>query len=166
MKIHITGNAGAGKTTLAKELGAKMDLPVFHLDQVVWKPYWEKTDSETRKRLEEELLCNPNWIIEGVSSNISYQADLVIFLDVPRYKCIWRCLLRNIPFLFKSRPELPEHCPEILIFPKLLSIIWRFQTLIRAKLLQEHALSNNMLVVRTRGDLDAIQKQVFAYLEE
>jgi adenylate kinase family enzyme len=155
MKIHITGNAGAGKTTLAKELGIKLQLPVFHLDQVVWRPYWEKTTPRVRDKMENAILVKPNWIVEGVSSNARSKADLIIFLDVPRYKCIWRCFKRNLAYLFRSRPELPSHCPEIIIVPKLLSIIWRFPVLIRTTLLQEFANSNNMVVIKTSSELDA-----------
>ncbi|MFT7214503.1 MAG: adenylate kinase family enzyme, partial [Granulosicoccus sp.] len=43
MRIHVTGDAGSGKTTLGKKIGAELNLPVFGLDQVVWQPGWTKT---------------------------------------------------------------------------------------------------------------------------
>ncbi|CCN34445.1 hypothetical protein VIBNISO65_1780052 [Vibrio nigripulchritudo SO65] len=33
MKIHITGNAGSGKTTLASRLGEALDLSVYSLER-------------------------------------------------------------------------------------------------------------------------------------
>ena len=45
-RINITGNAGSGKTTLAKNLGRRLSIPVIHLDQIVWQPNWQKTPPE------------------------------------------------------------------------------------------------------------------------
>ena len=42
-KILVTGNAGSGKTTLAGELDIALSLPVFGLDQIVWRQDWQKT---------------------------------------------------------------------------------------------------------------------------
>ena len=40
-RILIIGCPGAGKTTMALELGKKRSLPVVHLDQLWWKGNWE-----------------------------------------------------------------------------------------------------------------------------
>lgn len=129
MKIHVTGNAGSGKTTLAAIIGSILDLPVFSLDSVVWKECWVQTPANERTERENELAKGSSWVIEGVSSNIRGKADLVVFLDFPRIKCLGRCLKRNSFYLFKSRPELPNNCPEIKVLPKLLKIIWNFPKL-------------------------------------
>ncbi len=129
MKIHVTGNAGSGKTTLATIIGSILDLPVFSLDSVVWKEDWVQTPAKERIKSENELAKGASWVIEGVSSNIRGKADLVVFLDFPRIKCLGRCLKRNSFYLFKSRPELPNNCPEIKVLPKLLKIIWNFPKL-------------------------------------
>ena len=55
MKIHVTGNAGSGKTTLAAEIGSMLDLPVYGLDSVVWKEGWVITPKEERAAKENEL---------------------------------------------------------------------------------------------------------------
>ncbi len=126
MRINITGNAGAGKTTLANQLAEALDLPVFSLDAIVWQPGWKKTPPEERKALEEELVSKPSWVIDGVSSQVRQASDLVIFLDVSRRVCTWRGVKRSLRYFNRTRPSLPPNCPEWRIIPRLLRIIWRF----------------------------------------
>jgi adenylate kinase family enzyme len=103
MRIHVTGNAGAGKTTLARKLGVELDLQVTHLDQIVWAPGWKKVPPHEREISLRKITQSENWIIEGVSEFVRHRADLVIFLDASRPECIWRCLKRNSHYLFKPR---------------------------------------------------------------
>lgn len=131
MRIHVTGDAGSGKTTLGKKIGAELNLPVFGLDQVVWQPGWTKTPADVRDRLEAELIAKPAWVIEGVSHLIRRAADVTVFLDVPRHRCTIRALKRSVPHMFKSRPELPANCPGYKILPKLYKIIWNFSGRVR-----------------------------------
>lgn len=148
MRIHITGNAGAGKTSLAKRLGHLLGYPVFHLDQIVWRPYWEKTSEAERALAVAEITSGTDWIVEGVSEAVRSEADLVIFLDVPRYRCLWRCARRNLPYLFRSRPELPEHCPEFRIVSRLVRIIWKFPILAGCDIRAEAERSHKYMTVR------------------
>jgi adenylate kinase family enzyme len=39
-RIAVIGSPGAGKSTLARELGAALGLPVYHLDRLLWRPHW------------------------------------------------------------------------------------------------------------------------------
>lgn len=126
MRINITGNAGAGKTTLAYHLAKELELPMFSLDTIVWQPGWKKTPPEERKALEEELVRKPSWVIDGVSSQVRQASDLVIFLAVPRRICAWRGVMRSLRYINRTRPGLPPNCPEWRIIPRLLQIIWRF----------------------------------------
>lgn len=126
MKIHVTGNAGSGKTTLAKALGEISGLNVYGLDNIVWQAGWQKTPLAERKLLEQKLVNHPDWIIEGVSSIARQSADFIVFLDYPRHICFFRSIRRSFRYLFSSRPELPENCPEIKILPQLIKIIWQF----------------------------------------
>jgi len=150
----VTGNAGAGKTTLARKIGAELDLPVFGLDHVVWQPGWKKTDAALRDRLENELVARPVWVIEGVSDLIRRSADITIFLDLPHHLCFWRALMRSLRFLFTGRPELPPNCPEYKILPGLLRLTWRFQSRVRPKILNDMARGANFIHVKNPGEFD------------
>ena len=104
---------------------------------IVWQPGWQKTPPDERERLEGELIEQPAWVIGGVSPRVRKAADVVIYLDVSRPTAYYRCAKRNWRYLFRSRPELPEHCPEILILPTLCKMIWRFPTRVAPQILAD-----------------------------
>jgi adenylate kinase family enzyme len=56
-RVIVTGMAGAGKSTFARQLSAKTGLPAIHLDVHFWKPGWvEPSDTEWRA-VQTELLA-------------------------------------------------------------------------------------------------------------
>ncbi|MEC5385801.1 hypothetical protein VVD49_08700 [Uliginosibacterium sp. H3] len=134
-RILVIGNAGSGKSTLTASLAANTGLPNTGLDKVVWQAGWGRTPRAERLAQEQAIAAGSAWIVDGVSDLLLDAADTVIFLDYSRRRCFWRVLCRNLPYLFRSRPGLPERCPEILIVPTLVKIIWRFPKNVRPKIL-------------------------------
>ena len=49
-RILILGCGGAGKSTLARRLGAATGLPVVHLDGLYWQPGWVAMDHRRELR--------------------------------------------------------------------------------------------------------------------
>lgn len=142
-RIFVTGNAGSGKSTLAKELAKRKGIPFFSLDKIVWQENWQKTPKEERQKKIAGLLKKKSWVIDGVDYDILRAADTVIFLDIPRKISFYRVIKRNSRYLFSSRPDLPPNCPEILIIPTLVKIIWRFPGKVRPNILAEKNLRND-----------------------
>lgn len=159
-RINVTGNAGSGKTTLAKALSHKLTIPVIHLDQIVWQPNWQKTPPETRRKVEEKLLTQKQWIIIGVSRTVREQADLVLFLDISAYQCTLRALSRTMRHLNTQRPELPENCPEYRIVPYLFRLIWRFPKEAGAEIRLESQTSPKYRVLKTDEDIARILQEI------
>ena len=164
MRILVTGNAGAGKSTLAEALARQLGIPCFALDRIIWQEGWRKTSEVDRYAAIAELVALPAWVIDGVSDQVQSAADVVIFLDVPRRTCFLRVLRRNLPYLFRSRPGLPERCPEILIVPRLCRIIWRFPRHVRPRIL--NARSAGFLHVRTRSERLGVSVEVLRLLSQ
>lgn len=124
-KIHIIGSVGSGKTTLAKELSLKLDIPYYEIDNVVWI---RKESGDIRRTAKEReaylnrIIQSESWIIEGVHnedwvSNCFQSADLIIFLDtkysIRTYRIIKRFLKQ------KLRLEKSNYQPTLNIFFKM-----------------------------------------------
>ncbi len=129
MRIALIGSPGSGKSTLARELGARLNLPVHHLDALYHRPGWVRTPRAEWVALQEELVGQERWIIDGnYRSTLPIRvnaADIVIFLDLPRLICLWRALRRSFQYRNRSRPDMAEGCPE-RVDREFLRFIWRY----------------------------------------
>ena len=54
-RVAIMGPGGAGKSTLARTVGERTGLPVFHLDRYFWHPGWVETPLEEWRALQAQL---------------------------------------------------------------------------------------------------------------
>ncbi len=61
----MVGSGGAGKSTLAREIGQRTGIPVIHLDQHFWKPGWVETPAEEWRAMQNDLLAADCWIVDG-----------------------------------------------------------------------------------------------------
>ena len=155
-RIHVTGNAGAGKTGFARRLAAVTGLPLHHLDPIVWRAGWRKARRMDRRRAEARLVEDAGWIIEGVSPRVRAAAELVIWLDVPTEVCLARARRRAQRLGRRTRPELPPRCPEIAILARLPRIVAGFAAQRRALLREHRAAPGRVLRIRDGRALDAL----------
>lgn len=128
-RITVIGNAGGGKSTMAKLLGAAKGLPLYHLDALQWNPGWKLTPQEEFDRRHDELLRRERWIIDGFASWTSIQrrfeaADTLILVDHPLWVHYWWAIKRQFMCLFRPRPDFVEGCPMLPMTGKLLWMIW------------------------------------------
>jgi adenylate kinase family enzyme len=117
-RILVIGSPGAGKTTFARKLAARSDLPLHHLDRIFWLPGWVERDRrEVQDRLE-DILVTDRWIIDGnYGSSLPQRiarADGIIWLDYPTHLSLTRVLHRWWRYRGKTRPDMTEACPERL----------------------------------------------------
>ena len=102
LRIYITGGAGVGKTTLAKKLAESTGYPLFELDQLLWthEVTGERIPEPERLKIVADIAAKPEWITDGVyvgwALELWRDADLVIFLDLPLRKMLWRVLWRHV----------------------------------------------------------------------
>lgn len=100
-RIVVLGRGGAGKSTLAVQLGAALDLPVIELDKHFWTPDLTPTAKDQWAKTQRRLAGGERWILDGdlgpydVLSVRLQAADTVIVLDFPLWRCAWRALRRS-----------------------------------------------------------------------
>jgi len=73
-RVVVTGMAGAGKSTFARQLSAKTGLPVIHLDVHFWKPGWVEPSDQEWRDVQSKLLAGEEWIADG-----NYSARKLIY---------------------------------------------------------------------------------------
>ncbi|WP_246247486.1 DNA topology modulation protein FlaR [Piscibacillus halophilus] len=124
-KIHIIGSVGSGKTTLAKYLSERYNIPYYELDNVVWERHPSgdiRRDEKSRQNYINSIVNSKHWIIEGAYtekwvSNSFEQADIIIFLN-PKYSVrVYRIIQRFIKQ--KLRLEKSNYQPTFRIFIKM-----------------------------------------------
>jgi len=117
-RILILGCGGAGKSTLAAELGAVTGLPVIHLDRLYWKPGWEHLSREEFRVVLDEALAGERWIIDGdYDHTLAYRlehCDAVALLDYSTVTCVLGVMRRWLTNWGKTRSSMTEGCPERL----------------------------------------------------
>ncbi|WP_246272415.1 adenylate kinase [Phyllobacterium pellucidum] len=116
-RVLVVGCAGAGKSTVAKELAEITGLPLIHLDRHYWLPGWEEPSRDAWRVVVESLSAQPEWIMDGTYSGTLQQrlarADTIIHLDYPTWCYLWRVILRTARGLGEIRGnELGPGCPE------------------------------------------------------
>ena len=117
-RVAIIGSGGAGKSTLAREVGERLSLPIIHLDQHFWNAHWTETPTPEWEERHKSLLERERWVMDGnyggtMDARIA-MADTVIFLDMPRLFCIYRVLKRWLTYRNTTRPDMAPDNPEKL----------------------------------------------------
>lgn len=117
-RVLIVGNGGAGKSTLARRLGARTGLPVIHLDVLFWKPGWVESEDDEFRQVVAEALEAPAWICDGNFGSTwdvrMPRADTIIWIDRPPWRSLWRAIRRMIQYRKGGRPDVAEGCDETI----------------------------------------------------
>ncbi len=126
-KIAIIGSPGAGKSTLAQQLGESLNIEIIYLDRYFWQPDWREKPRDARIEILNELVRKERWIIEGTYLDSSEPrlnaADTIIFLDIPPWLCLHRIRQRHNKYKGQPRPDLPDGCSDKLNLTCVLKVL-------------------------------------------
>ena len=158
-RVLVIGSGGSGKSTVAAQLGELLDVEVNHLDKFYWNPGWVETEPDEWLKTVTELVNRDSWIIDGNYSGTLElrlrKCDTIVFLDLPRFVCLWRIVKRFFAYRDGSRPDMAEGCREHLNF-EFVSWIWNYPNRSRPKvvrLLQEYAAGKQIFWLRSGNEV-------------
>ncbi len=153
-KIIVLGCSGSGKSLLSKRLAAATGLPLFHLDNIWWKPDRTHISRDEFDLRLSEILSGGSWIIDGDYSR-TYETrfracDTVIFLDLPETLCLESAALRT----GTARDDIPW--TEDAFDPRLKEEILRYRGENRPAVysLTEKHPEKNVFIFTDRGQAD------------
>jgi adenylate kinase family enzyme len=100
-RIAVIGTSGAGKTTFAARLAARLGVPHLELDALFWLPDWQQPDrSEFREEVVRVLDQSDGWVTDGNYSDthdaVFGRADTVVWLDIGLVTCLRRVTTRAV----------------------------------------------------------------------
>jgi adenylate kinase family enzyme len=93
-RILVIGNAGGGKSVLARKLAAKRGLPYHEIDTIVWKPGWLMGPQEEYDAAHAALIAGESWVLDGLGWTHSLperfaRATEIIQIDMPIWMHFW-----------------------------------------------------------------------------
>ncbi|MBP6879085.1 MAG: hypothetical protein KBC34_13765 [Phenylobacterium sp.] len=131
-RVVILGNSGSGKSRLARALGVRLGLPIVHLDPLYYGPGWAHGDAGVFRRRVREALAGEAWIVDGaflalVGDLTLPRAELVVWLQQPRWLALSRALGRCLDPRAAGRADLPAGCRDTPS-REMLADIWTYET--------------------------------------
>ena len=153
----MIGCGGSGKTTLARELGRRLGLPVVHGD-FLGRCGDARAQGSEWAALHAEVIGREAWVLDamrlGTLDERLARADTAVFLDLPRRACYAGVVLRRLRH--RGRTDAATGVADRVNLEFLLWI-WRFRRRVRPRLLAlvaRHAATTDVVVLRSRADAD------------
>lgn len=98
-RVLVVGTSGAGKTTVATHIAAKLGLPLHASDPFYWQLDWQPASQEWVDACLAGVLDQPRWVLDGNFElqwqQVWNQAECVVWLDYPLLIILWQVTTRN-----------------------------------------------------------------------
>ena len=160
-RVAIFGNAGGGKSTLARELATITGLPLAVIDELQFRPGGAQVPHEEYLQAHAALIASDEWIIDGFGGIAPAwerfeAADTLIHVDLPLALHALGVTQRLIKGLFASPPGWPENSPVIRSSISSYRVLWPCHTRLTPRYrsyLSESARRKRVFHLRSRAEL-------------
>jgi adenylate kinase family enzyme len=169
-RVAVFGNAGGGKSTLAKRLAEITRLPLYPLDSIQYKS-GGKVPEDAYFSAHAELMRLGEWIIDGYGSLATAwerfsKADTLVYVDLPLFTHYWWVTKRLIQGQFATPEGWPGNSPiwrSTLNSYKVIRLCHRHLTPKYRQLVADMAASKRVHHVRSPREmaafLDAVRRE-------
>jgi adenylate kinase family enzyme len=147
-RVAVLGCGGSGKTTLARRLALKRELPIVHTDN--YRPGWEEAQPT--------LIQGERWVIDamrlGTLDERLVRADTAIFLDLPVRTCVRSIVMRRL----RQRGRVADDGGTGYLNRAMWGWVLGFRRRHRSRVLEllaQHAGDTEVIVLRSRREVDA-----------
>lgn len=131
-RVAVFGNAGGGKSTLARRLAELTRLPLHPLDIIQFPAGGRggRIPHEEYLKMHADLLRRNEWIIDGYGSVASAwerfsKADTLVYIDLPLVTHHWWVTKRLVKGLFAAPEGWPENTPIWSSTISSYKVLWR-----------------------------------------
>jgi adenylate kinase family enzyme len=171
-RVAIFGNAGGGKSTLAKRLADMTGLPLFVVDKMRFLPGGAEVPRDGYATAHADVLRNETWIIDGFENiDMAWErfarADTLIHVDMAIARHYWWVTKRFAKGFFADPEGWPENSPlwsSTLSSYSVISRCHRHLTPRYRQLLMDLATSKRTHHLRTPNEmadfLDAVRQEL------
>jgi hypothetical protein len=166
-KVAIIGNAGGGKSALARRLGRKLGLPVHVVDDVQWQAGWKPAPPQVVSAAHDSWLGEPKWIIDGwgpweLIERRFREADTIVIIDFPlRVHYRWALQRQLLSALGLSQGWPPSGCRALPVTLRLLKVMRDVNRELRPRLLRlvsEEPFRSRVVFLRSPRELRAFRE--------
>jgi adenylate kinase family enzyme len=129
-KVAVFGNAGGGKSTLARRLAELTRLPLYPLDMIQFRPGGGEVPRDDFLRAHTELLQRDTWIIDGFGGlKPAWErfacADTLVYVDLPLATHFRWVTKRFVKGVFGTPEGWPEGSPMISSTIDSYRVVWQ-----------------------------------------
>jgi adenylate kinase family enzyme len=159
-RFLVIGCSGGGKSTLSRRIADRFGLRYISIDRdILWLPGWVQRERAEQRRIIEEMIAGDRWIMDGTNPSTFDirvpRSDLVIWMQMPRYLCIWGILSRWVRHYGKTRPDMAPGCPEKMDL-EFFHFVWTFEKRFAWRIvdgLARHGGETPLVVVKSRRQM-------------
>lgn len=173
IRVVIVGTSCSGKTTLAKAIAAKANIPHIELDVLYWKPGWVGTSEiDFHEKIKQAITASDSWVLSGnynAAKGITLPiATDIVWLNYPLYKNLWWGVKRSLQRIVSNK-EVFEGCKETfcLTFLSRKSILlWIWNTHSRRKaefarlLTRKNYPAANIWIIKSSKDCERLFSRI------
>jgi adenylate kinase family enzyme len=128
-RIVVIGNAAGGKSTLARHLAHRRELPLVEVDGLLWQQGWQLTPEADYARQHAEIVARDRWVIDGLGRQDSIaerlaRATEIVLIDLPLWMHFWLAAERQIAWTQGRLDDPPAGAAEMPPTRELFRTMW------------------------------------------